>query len=607
MRGLIGIAVLCLAAAPALGQRSPRTMDLVVASTTDVHGRLRGWDYYGNAPDSGRGLAFAATVVDSLRQSHPGRVVLVDAGDLLQGNPLTYVAARLDTTGVHPVIAAMNAMKYDAAAVGNHEFNYGLSTLRAALRQSQFPFLAANVAVVGRERRLPRMFAPSRIVVRDGVRIGIVGATTPGSMVWDREQLAGRLQVLDIVPAVQRAVRDVRRRGVDVVVVVMHTGLDGPSSYDTVGTGVAAENVAARVAREVAGIDLVVFGHSHREVADTTINGVLLMQPRNWATSVGVATLTLEQSGRAWRVQRKHGQLVRAARHAEQAAVVGAVAAAHASTMAWVNQTLGTAETVWRGDSARVVDTPLLDFVLEVERAATGADLAATAAFDLSASIDAGPITIAQVARLYPYDNTLRAIRITGRQLRDFLEFSARYYRQLGTAAANEAMVDPGIPGYNFDVVAGADYVLDLAQPAGQRVTRLEFKGAPVKDSDSFTMALNNYRQSGGGGFAMLRGAPVVYDKQQEIRDLLIAEVKRRGTLRQSDYHTVNWRLAPDGVAGVAYRAMRALPFDRGTSPAPRPRPTAGAHQEDAPADYLGQLPQPARAPALSRVTIVRR
>lgn len=550
-------------AATALGAQVPRRVELVVTSTTDVHNRLRAWDYYGNAAEPQRGLSRAATVVDSVRAAHPGRVILVDAGDLLQGSPLGYVAARLDTVGVHPVIAAMNAMRYDAAAIGNHEFNYGIPTLRKALKDATFPFLGANVVHLGRERARP-LLVPSRIVVREGIRVAIVGATTPGSMVWDRQNLAGRLRMTDVVTAVRREVAAVRRRGADVVTVVMHTGLSGETSYDTTG-GLPPENVAADVAMRVPGIDLIVFGHSHREVADTTINGVMLQQPRNWAQSVGAATLTVERRGGRWRVVAKRGVTIPVTGRAEHPAVVAAVERAHNATVDWVNTTLGSTTTSWRADSARVLDTPLIDFILEVERKATGADLAATAAFDLNASLDAGPITIAEVARLYPYDNTLRAIRITGRQLREFLEYSARYYRTLGSSDAAASLVDPSVPGFNFDIVAGAEYVLDLSRPMGARVTRLRVNGRDVVDGDSFTMALNNYRQGGGGGFAMLQGAPVVYDKQEEIRDLLIAEVRSRGTLNPADYHVVNWRLAPDSAVGVAYRAMRALPFDRTT------------------------------------------
>src|SRR4051812_26601662 len=219
------------------------TFDLVVASVTDVHGRLRGWNYESNRVDPVRGLSRAATIVDSVRTAAPGRVVLLDAGDLLQGNSLTYVAARVSpSTTPHPVIAAMNAMHYDAAAVGNHEFNYGVPFLERAVAQASFPFLAANAY----RPTGARGFRAWTLVKRGGVKVGIVGATTPGSMVWDRDNLKGRLVIRDIVPAVRQAVKEVRGAGAEVVLVTMHSGLDGPSSYDTVSSGVASENVAAR-------------------------------------------------------------------------------------------------------------------------------------------------------------------------------------------------------------------------------------------------------------------------------------------------------------------------------------------------------------------------
>lgn len=549
------------ASAPARGTAADvATSDstqIVVAATTDVHGRLRGWDYFADAPDTLRGLSRAATIVDSARRANPGHLVLVDAGDLLQGNPLTYVAARVDSSGPHPVIAAMNAMHYDAAAVGNHEFNYGLPHLMRAIGQASFPFLAANAYRPDGSRAFPA----SRLVERSGVRIAIVGATNPGSMVWDRDNLAGKLEIRDIVTDVAREVRAVRGRS-DAVVVVIHSGLGERSSYDTVSTGLPSENVGARIAREVPGVNLVVIGHSHREIADTVINGVTIVQPRNWATSVALATLSMARRGGKWHVASTTGVVVREAGHVEDPAVLAATQRAHDATVRWVNQTLGTTPVAWRADSARVKDAPLIDFMLEVERRAAGTDLASTAAFDIGASLDAGPITVAEVARLYPYDNTLRAVRITGKQLRAYLEFSARYFRTAGTPEAEQSPLDPTIPGYNFDIVAGADYTLDISKPIGSRVTRLTVKGVPVKDDDVFTMALNNYRQTGGGGYAMLSGAPVVYDHQEEIRDLLIAEVRRRGTLRPEDFAIRNWELVPADAAAAAYRAMQGPGFD---------------------------------------------
>lgn len=562
MRRLLLLAVLVSAcaprprAAPAGARTGSDTVTIVVAATTDVHGALRGWDYAADAPDSTRGLTRVATILDSLRAADAGRVVLVDAGDLLQGTAIASIAVR-DSLGPNPIIAAMNALRYDAAAVGNHEFNYGLPYLERAVSQAAFPFLAANAF---RPDGSPA-FRPWVMLERAGIRIAIVGGTTPGSMIWDRDKLTGRVEVRDILPGVRAAVRDARSRGADAVVVVLHSGLDGPSSYDTVDTGVPSENVSARVAREIPGIDLIVFGHSHRELADTTIAGAMLMQPRNGAASVAVARLTLVRGVEGHRVAAKRGLLVRARGHAEQPAMLAATDAAHRRATAFVRQPLGTTAVRWRADSARVKDTPILDFILEVQRRVAGTDLASTSAFNLNAEFGPGPVTMADVAELYPYENNrLRAVRITGRQLRDYLEFSARYYR---ANAPPDSLVDPAIPGFNFDIVSGVDYVIDLTRPIGSRVTSLSRQGKSVTDGDSFTLALNDYRQSGGGGYAMLQGAPLLYDGQQSIRDLLVAEIRRAGILDPAQYFRRNWRLAPDSLEGAAWRSMRRLPYDR--------------------------------------------
>jgi 2',3'-cyclic-nucleotide 2'-phosphodiesterase (5'-nucleotidase family) len=519
--------------------------DIVVLSTTDVHGRVKAWDYYGDSAESGRGLSRAATIVDSVRAANPGNVVLLDAGDLLQGNPFTYIAMKQFSDSANPIIAAMNAMGYDAMAIGNHEYNYGVPYLERAVAQAKFPMLSANTYKPDGTHK----FKPWTIIDRRGVKIGVVGATTPGVMVWDASNVSGKVQLGDIVTAVRKAVDEVRAAGADVIVVTTHSGLDEPASYDTVSTGLPGENVSARLAREIPGIDLIVYGHSHKEQKDLHIGSTLLVQPKNWATSVGVARLSLSRDGGKWKVTSSKGETIQARGHAENPAVLAAAAATHAATVKYVTSVAGSTPVAWRGDSVRLKDTPLVDFILEVQRKATGADLASTAAFTLDAKLDSGAITVAEIAQLYPYDNTLRAIRITGKQLREYLDFSSRYYTRVENGKPE---TDPTIPGYNFDMLAGADYTIDLTKPLGSRVTSLSFKGKPVTDTDTFTLALNNYRQTGGGGFAMLKDAPVVYDKQEELRQLLIDEVERRKLIRPDDYFRQNWRLVYPGAASVA-------------------------------------------------------
>lgn len=544
----------CFLWAGTLGaQTQAATRSLVVVATTDVHGRLRGWDYYDGRADGAHSLAAAATIVDSIRAVHPGDVVLVDAGDLLQGNPLLTVAARQPASIRHPMIAAMNAMRYDAAAVGNHEYNYGVPLLRRAMSQAQFPFLSANAVPALARDGFPRY----ALIRRGTVTVGIVGATTPGVMVWDRDNVRGRLRYTDIIPALTRAAAEARKAGADVVVAVVHAGMDGAATYDTVATGLPSENVVNRIPREVPGIDLVVYGHSHREMIDTVINGVRLMQARNYAGTVAVGTLNLTRSAGRWAVSSSTGTSVTVAGHAESPAVLRVTESAHRAALAYVAESLGVTRTTWRSNLARAVDAPITDLVGEVMRRESGAQLAASPAFSLDAQLDSGTITVASIAKLYPYENTLRAVRISGAQLRAYLEHSAKYW-QTWIRGTTASLVNRSIPGFNNDMVVGADYEIDLSKGVGQRVRRLSVNGTAVTDSDSFTIALSNYRQTGGGGYAMLANAPLVYESKGDIREMIIDAVRKAGRLDTASWATTNWRIVPEGAALVARGAPRS-------------------------------------------------
>jgi 2',3'-cyclic-nucleotide 2'-phosphodiesterase/3'-nucleotidase len=575
IRSLVGAAAVLGFALVAGAARvpQPERATLVIAATTDVHGRIRGWDYTLGRADPARSLAALATAVDSVRFANPGRVLLLDAGDLLQGNALTHVAAGaagVPAPPAHPVMAAMNVMRYDAAVLGNHEFNYGVPVLSRALRDAGFPFVAANV----RRANGTPFVAPSVLVRREiarnrSVLVGIVGVTTPGAMVWDADNLrAAQLTITEPIAAVRAAVEDVRSRGADIVVVLAHSGLDEPATYDTAATGLPSENIAGRLPREVPGIDIVVFGHSHRELVDSTVSttagGTLLVQPRNWAASLAVATLTLERTRGDWKVVERRGSRVLAAGHREQSAVLAASTRTHSTALAWISRAIGRTEVRWVADSARAVDSPIGDFVAEVMRRAGNADLAATPVFSLGASLDSGTISVAALSRLYPYENTVVVRRISGAQLRDFLEHSARYYRSLTAdgGVPPSGIIDTTIPDFNYDVVAGVDYTIDLSQPVGARITRLAVRGRSVAPTDSFTIALSNYRASGGGGYSMLGAAPPVAQSDVDVRTLLIDEVSRRAArgepLRPDDFWRRNWVLEPRVAREAAIAAGRA-------------------------------------------------
>jgi 2',3'-cyclic-nucleotide 2'-phosphodiesterase/3'-nucleotidase len=285
---------------------------------------------------------------------------------------------------------------------------------------------------------------------------------------------------------------------------------------------------------------------------------VLVLQAKNWGTSLAVATLELQEQGDGtWRVARKHGHILRPAEGRVDPRLQAALADAHRRTQEYVSRQIGTSEEEWTSALSRTRDTPILDLINEMQRRVTGAELSATAAFSLTSRIPRGPVTVADVAGLYIYDNTLKAVRITGAQLRAFLEKSAEYYLPCPGESCPR-LTNPAVPGYNFDVVSGVDYTLDLTRPVGQRVTRLEREGRPVAAADSFTIALNNYRASGSGGFSMLLGLPVVYDRGESIRDLLIAEIQRRGRISPTDVFRRNWEIVPAALAERAASEQRA-------------------------------------------------
>jgi 2',3'-cyclic-nucleotide 2'-phosphodiesterase/3'-nucleotidase/5'-nucleotidase len=574
LRSIPSALIFCLiVTAPIAGAQSTRLpVDLRIVSTTDLHGRVRAWDYFADSAESTRGLSRVATIVDSIRADKPTSTILVDAGDFLQGNALTYIASRSGFTGPHPVVAAMNALKYDAVVLGNHEFNYGLATLDRAMAPATFPVLAANA----RRMDKGKQWQPIAFINRGGVRVAVIGVTTPWAMVWDRDLLKGRVHIDDIVTSTRRAVGDAKRGGADVVVVVAHAGLNPASGQDDEVPGVASENPMTTVAREVQGIDLIVFGHTHREVADSTINGVLMMQPRNWATSVGVASIRVEPDGRGWKVTNKRGAIVRAAGHEEKKAIVALADRAHTAARKYANANIGRTSVAWSTDSARTTDVPLIDFIGETMRRASGADLASTAVFSTRIRVAPGPISVAKLAQLYPYDNTLRIVKLSGAKLKEYLEQSARYFQVTGEGDARRARPDPSFIGFNFEVVTGASYAMDISRPAGDRITGLTVKGKAVQPTDSFTIALTNYRASGTGGYTMVIGAPVVKDDQREVRQLLIDDLTKRKELKPENYFTQSWSLVPAALASQVQAALsREADFEAVRPPTTTPRPPA--------------------------------
>jgi len=523
---------------------SQDTAHVVIVATTDIHGRALGWDYVRDAAAPG-GLARVATALETLRARYPGILVLVDAGDLLQGNPFAAFFARYDKRQPNPIVDALNVLQYDAVTPGNHDFDFGVDYLRTAVSQATYRYVSANV----QDSAGTPLFPQTVLLQRGPVKVGITGFTTPGVMLWDRSQLAGRASVRRIAGAAPAALARLQGEGADLKVVLIHSGF-GESSYDT--TGVGAENDAAALARINPKPDVVIVGHTHREMRDTVINGVHFVQPKNWAQSLAVVHVSLNKdqgAGSGWRVTNVRADLIPLGNVAEQQRFARRLDAAHEAARLWAATPLARVGPGFDARYARVQDTPLLDFINEVQRRKSGAQLSATAAFDVQAGLPEGEIHQREVSGIYPYENTLRAVKISGQQLREFLEHSARYFR---TYEPNQPLINDSVAGYNFDVVSGVVYNIDLSRPAGQRIRGLAYEGRIVQPTDSFTMALNSYRQVGGGGYSMLARARVVYDKGEDIRELLVDEIRRAHTLQAATFLRPSWAIIPDQARAAA-------------------------------------------------------
>lgn len=584
--------LLALATAPA------DTVRVVLVATTDIHGYVTDWDYLQNSPWPG-GLARAVTVVDSLRLKYPGQVLVVDAGDALQGSVLAAYYGREVSRDPHPVIEAMNLLGYDAATPGDHDFDFGVDNFQRALAASAFKWVSGNLNVLPADTLI---FAPYIVVNRNGVRVAITGFTTPATMIANGDKLRGKMRVGRILPEVQGVLGEMQKDA-DLTIVLSHSGIDGASSYDT--TGVGGENVSARLATGALKPDIVVVGHSHREVTDTVISGVHFVQPRPEGRSLAVVHIALvTQPGGALKVARIRAERVQLEDVRPSERVQRRLADPHRAVLGWIETRIGESERRMPMASGRVEDTPAMRFINDVQRRAARADLSAAPVLDTKAGLDEGEITAGEAYRLYPVENTLRAVKISGAQLRAYLEQCARYFYSDSTGlVATNRFYSPA----NYDVIGGAVYSFDLSKPMGSRVTRLEVKGKPVAPTDSFTLALSSSRQLGWGGFSMLAGAPVVYDRGEYVRDLLLADIRRRHTMLRTDYNGSDWGLAPAELArkarSIFVKDVAAAPVNEPAAPPPLDIPMKPTARELARQDSI--LREQDKAEARARITLV--
>lgn len=593
----------------AWGGVSAAELKLRILGTTDVHMNLINYDYYQDKLTDDYGLAKTATLIKAAR-AEVKNSLLFDNGDLLQGNPLGDFVARvqpLQRGQVHPAYKVLNALGVDAANIGNHEFNYGLPFLRQAISGAAFPYVSANVYVDdgGPLDAQKPAFTPYVILersvtdeagVKQALKVGVIGFVPPQIMVWDRQHLLGKLTVRDILETARRLVPEMKARGADIVVAIPHSGFERGTA-----TLPMAENTVARLA-EVAGIDAILFGHSHGEfpgpffasypkvdLARGTINGIPATMPGRWGDHLGVIDLVLDNTGGTWKVTGSRAELRpiwdRATRKPTVAAdpmVARLIADDHAGTLAYARAEVAQTRAPIQSYFAQVADDPSVQLVSQAQlaylkRAVQGTAyeglplLSAAAPFKTGGrmgwnyytDIPAGPIAVRGLADLYIYPNTLKAVLMTGAQVREWLEMSAGQFKRIDPAGPPEQdLIDPTFPSYNFDTLDGVTYEIDLRQPAryersgklvapdARRIVALQYQGRPIDEQARFLVATNNYRAAGGGNFPGLDGSSIVVDAPDENRSVLLQHL---AAMKQVDPSADNnWRIQP--VPGVRLR-----------------------------------------------------
>ena len=572
------------------------SVDLRVLETTDLHTNIMDYNYYSGKEDPTIGLARTASLIHAARKEVTN-TVLVDNGDLLQGSPMGDYMAKVGITDgeVHPAYKAMNLLDYAVGNIGNHELNYGLDFLEKSLAGAQFPYVNANVYCdaddcwkglkKGDNLFTPYLIKETEVKDTDGnshkLKIGYIGFVPPQIMLWDKQNLTGKVRAESIVESAKKFVPQMKAEGADIIIAIPHSGI---GSTENPGDP-AAEN-ATYALTYVDGIDAIMFGHSHSifpdaryadlpntDVEKGLLNGVPAVMPGRWGDNMGLVDFKLQRKDGKWTVLSARTEARPIYDGANKTPLVeadkdihDAVELEHQGTIAFVEQPIGVAAADMFSFLTLVQDDPTVQIVSDAQIANVKAKLpealkslpvlSAAAPFkaggrhsttsdaDQYVMVDKGPLTFKNAADLYLYPNTMVAVKVNGAELKDWLECSANQFNQIDPASTEpQELVNYNHPTYNFDVIDGVSYKIDVTQPSkydrdcalvnadASRIVDLAFtdsEGTVYTGENlaakEFIVASNNYRAF-GGKFAGTGSEHVVLELPDTNREALAAYI----------------------------------------------------------------------------------
>ncbi len=540
------VLILLIAVLPMSAQGIEEAMypvNVTVLATTDLHSNVWGFSYENDSETSNNGLARVATYIEEVRSTQPN-VILVDNGDTVQGNIMTDDIYNKQE-GEHPVIAAMNFLGYDSMTLGNHEYNFGEDLIVRLQSQAEFPILSANLA------REDGMMAalPYTIVERSGIRIGIIGLTNPDAPRWDGEKVDS-FNFAPVGPAALKAY-DILRNKVDLVIAVAHVGLFPEYDEDNGSDG------GLKILELIPDLDGLILGHAHTTIADTRGNTVV-GSARNLGREVIRFDFTINRDKE---VTDSSVTVIDMADYepSEALRALPAVSTAHQKTRDFISGggsgadgtsgggIFGQASRSFQPENeikgipeGKLRDTGVMDLINKVQLLNSGADVSAAALFKDTSNLPKGDINYGNIFDIYKYDNTLYRVPVTGKELKAYMEWSAACYNQWKPGDLSISF-NPEKPGYLYDMFEGVNYEIDLSQPAGSRIKNVMFHGHLLRDDETLTLAVNNYRYSSALKAQNLVAGKREWESPNSIRDMLVEYIKEMGVITPEVNN--NWKI----------------------------------------------------------------